>query len=140
MSAAKDWWGLLADLCTPARPESLRVSGRSTIRPRANSCGTSIPRCLVRGTSPPEPRCAPLSSRSQSRNAGGRRIIGRPLYCRVNGDSVSMPAPGRREWNLNEESFRRLLAFVDSDSQRAGEGYEKVREKLTRFFEWNGCI
>src|SRR5690349_936986 len=42
--------------------------------------------------------------------------------------------------DLTEQSFSRLLLFLDPDRQRAAERYEKVREKLTRLFEWRGCI
>src|SRR5438874_1648846 len=45
-----------------------------------------------------------------------------------------------RRRNLTAESFHGLLAFLDPDPSRAAEKYEKVREKLTRFFEWKGCI
>ena len=51
-----------------------------------------------------------------------------------------MPVSGRKEWGLTEQSFQRLLEFLDADRDRAGERYEKIREKLTRFFEWKGCI
>ena len=46
----------------------------------------------------------------------------------------------KRQWELTPEAFRGLLAFLDPDPQCAAERYEKVREKLTRFFEWKGCI
>jgi DNA-directed RNA polymerase specialized sigma24 family protein len=48
--------------------------------------------------------------------------------------------PGKQPWDLTEQSLHRLLAFLDSDPHRAAERYEKVREKLTRFFEWKGCL
>ncbi len=53
-----------------------------------------------------------------------------------------MPGPGpeKKEWDLTAQSLSGLLAFLDSDQGRAAEQYEKVREKLTRFFEWKGCI
>src|ERR1044071_3005664 len=51
-----------------------------------------------------------------------------------------MPQPGRQNWDLTEGAFGRLLAFLDPDRQRAGERYEKIRTKLTRFFEWKGCL
>jgi len=52
-----------------------------------------------------------------------------------------MPPAGRKpSWMLTTESFQGLLAFLDGDPRRAAEKYEKIREKLTRFFEWKGCI
>src|SRR6185436_3574506 len=38
------------------------------------------------------------------------------------------------------QAFGLLLGFLDPDKSRAAERYEKVREKLSRFFEWKGCI
>src|SRR6185503_6840749 len=51
-----------------------------------------------------------------------------------------MVASNRKSWDLTEPSFRRLLEFLEADPERAPQAYEKVREKLTRFFEWRGCI
>ena len=42
--------------------------------------------------------------------------------------------------DLTEGSLRALLQFLDPDPPRAAEMYEKVRAKLTRLFEWRGCI
>ena len=36
-------------------------------------------------------------------------------------------------------AFDLVLAFLDSDRDRAGETYERIREKLLRFFEWRGA-
>lgn len=43
------------------------------------------------------------------------------------------------EWTLTGESFAKLLECMDSDVERAGEKYEQLRRKLTRFFEWRGA-
>jgi DNA-directed RNA polymerase specialized sigma24 family protein len=48
--------------------------------------------------------------------------------------------PEERRWELSPGAFRGLLAFLDPEERRAAEQYERVREKLTRFFEWRGCI
>jgi DNA-directed RNA polymerase specialized sigma24 family protein len=48
-------------------------------------------------------------------------------------------ASKRKDWKLTESAFRGLLAFLDPDPQSAPHAYERVREKLTRFFEWRGC-
>jgi DNA-directed RNA polymerase specialized sigma24 family protein len=45
-----------------------------------------------------------------------------------------------KQWDLTEQSFERLLEFLDSDRDRAAQHYEKIRGKLCRFFEWKGCI
>lgn len=41
---------------------------------------------------------------------------------------------------LTEESFSRLLEFINPDRQEAARRYAKIREKLMRIFEWRGCI
>ncbi len=51
-----------------------------------------------------------------------------------------MPAPEKKPKDLTAESFHRLLDFLESDRQRAAERYQTIRDKLTRFFEWKGCI
>ena len=48
--------------------------------------------------------------------------------------------PRRKPSELTELSLRALLDFLDPDSRRAGEQYERIREKLVRFFEWKGCV
>ena len=45
----------------------------------------------------------------------------------------------RKDWTLAQESFDRLLALLDADRERAGLQYERIRQKLTKFFEWRGC-
>ena len=44
----------------------------------------------------------------------------------------------KKDWVLTAEAFQRLLAFFDSDSEAAGRKYERVRAKLTKFFQWRG--
>lgn len=45
-----------------------------------------------------------------------------------------------RHWELTPASFDRLLLALDPDRERAAEEYEKLRFKLTKFFEWRGCL
>jgi DNA-directed RNA polymerase specialized sigma24 family protein len=45
----------------------------------------------------------------------------------------------RKDWTLAQESFDRLLSLLDSDRDRAGLQYERIRQKLTKFFAWRGC-
>ena len=40
---------------------------------------------------------------------------------------------------LTEETFSRLLHYLDPDRERAGERYQHLREVLIRFFEWRGA-
>jgi DNA-directed RNA polymerase specialized sigma24 family protein len=45
----------------------------------------------------------------------------------------------KQEWSLTRAAFDKLLVCFGPDRERAGEKYEQVRQKLTRFFEWRGC-
>jgi len=40
---------------------------------------------------------------------------------------------------LNQEAFDRLLACLDTDRERAGEVYNKIRGKLISYFECRDC-
>jgi DNA-directed RNA polymerase specialized sigma24 family protein len=41
--------------------------------------------------------------------------------------------------DVSQGAFERLLAQLDPDRERAGERYELIRQKLTKFFQWRGC-
>jgi DNA-directed RNA polymerase specialized sigma24 family protein len=41
---------------------------------------------------------------------------------------------------LAQRSFDRLLAALDPDRDRAAYQYERIRARLTKFFEWNRCL
>ena len=45
----------------------------------------------------------------------------------------------KKDWTVNQAAFDRLLAMLDADRDRAGEKYELIRQKLTKFFQWRGC-
>jgi len=50
------------------------------------------------------------------------------------------PAPGRRSpWILSQDALRGLLSALDADLDRAGEKYERLRQKLIVFFLGRGC-
>jgi DNA-directed RNA polymerase specialized sigma24 family protein len=40
---------------------------------------------------------------------------------------------------LNQEAFERLLASLDTDRERAGEQYVRIRNKLISYFELRDC-
>jgi len=46
----------------------------------------------------------------------------------------------KRDWVISQEAFDRLLEFLDSDDQLAGQKYERIRGKLLKFFRWRGCV
>jgi DNA-directed RNA polymerase specialized sigma24 family protein len=41
--------------------------------------------------------------------------------------------------DVSPAAFDRLLSLLDPDRDRAGERYELIRQKLTKFFTWRGC-
>jgi RNA polymerase sigma factor (sigma-70 family) len=45
----------------------------------------------------------------------------------------------KKGWVITREAFDRMLAELHPDSERAGELYEKIRQKLVKLFEWRGC-
>src|SRR5215510_11928309 len=45
----------------------------------------------------------------------------------------------KKGWVISREAFDRMLAELHPDSERAGEQYEKIRQKLVKLFEWRGC-
>ncbi len=47
-------------------------------------------------------------------------------------------APGGR-WSLTQEAFDSLLAWLDSDRERAGRRYEEIRRRLIKIFACRGC-
>lgn len=40
---------------------------------------------------------------------------------------------------ITKEAFDRLLTELNPDSERAGEQYERIRQKLLKLFQWRGC-
>jgi DNA-directed RNA polymerase specialized sigma24 family protein len=42
-------------------------------------------------------------------------------------------------WSLTRPAFEELLAALDADPVRAAEKYERVRQRITKLFEWRGC-
>lgn len=48
--------------------------------------------------------------------------------------------PEKKRQVLTPEAFDRLLSFLDPDRDRAGERYETLRLKLTRFFNSRACL
>ena len=42
-------------------------------------------------------------------------------------------------WTLTAEAFAKLLACLDPDSEKAGQKYETIRQRLMKFFDWRGA-
>lgn len=51
-------------------------------------------------------------------------------------DSIALQ---RRHGTLTREAFDKLLDSLDPDRQAAAEKYERIRQRLTNFFEYRGC-
>ena len=45
----------------------------------------------------------------------------------------------RKAWVLTQGAFDKMLSWLDSDRNRAGEKYEKLRTKLIKIFTCRGC-
>jgi DNA-directed RNA polymerase specialized sigma24 family protein len=45
----------------------------------------------------------------------------------------------KKDWVMTESAFNHMLDQLDPDRERAGERYEFIRQKLTKFFQWRGC-
>lgn len=52
---------------------------------------------------------------------------------------VKDKVPETTKWVLTSSSFARLLDWLDSNEERAGEKYERLRQKLCLFYEHRGC-
>jgi len=44
----------------------------------------------------------------------------------------------KKDWTVTQAAFDLLLQQLDPDRERAGEVYEQIRHKLTKFFQWRG--
>jgi DNA-directed RNA polymerase specialized sigma24 family protein len=52
---------------------------------------------------------------------------------------MEIEAAGQQR-GLSREAFDRLLLFLDADRSRAGEKYERLRQRLVSFFRWRACV
>lgn len=52
---------------------------------------------------------------------------------------VAESPDNKQKQDLTAQGLDGLLALLDSDRDRAGEKYEEIRFKLTKYFEWEGC-
>lgn len=50
-----------------------------------------------------------------------------------------LPRAPKKDWIVTPAAFDKLLAALDPDRERAGEHYERIRQKLTKLFHWRGC-
>lgn len=52
---------------------------------------------------------------------------------------MAAPTSQKKKPDLTQESFDRLLDWLDSDRDDAGEKYEKIRSQLIKLFTYRGC-
>jgi DNA-directed RNA polymerase specialized sigma24 family protein len=45
-----------------------------------------------------------------------------------------------KKWDLTQESFDNLLAWLDPNRDRAGDKYEEIRRRLIKIFTCRGCV
>jgi len=53
---------------------------------------------------------------------------------------VDTPVSLKKNWVLTQQAFDSLLNNLDSDRDQAGKAYERIRNKLVKFFEWRGAV
>ena len=53
---------------------------------------------------------------------------------------INLETSPRRGWDLNQEAFDELLAWLNPDRERAGRKYEDIRQRLIRIFMHRGCL
>ena len=46
----------------------------------------------------------------------------------------------KKEWVLTQESFDKLLAWLDPSREQAGKRYEEIRRRLIKIFTCRGCV
>jgi len=86
-----------------------------------------------------------LARRGVGRVAAGRSgattppAIGDCLVSFCRSGALAGGAARKEKWRLDEKSFDALLNYLDADRERAGEKYEKIRQKLLSFFRGRGC-
>ena len=49
---------------------------------------------------------------------------------------MDSPVSLKKNWVITQEAFDRLLDRLDPNREQAGNAYERIREKLVKFFEW----
>lgn len=45
----------------------------------------------------------------------------------------------KKDWTPTPEAFDKMLKWLDHDREKAGDEYEKIRQKLIKLFKWRNC-
>lgn len=48
-------------------------------------------------------------------------------------------SPLKKDWTPTPEAFDKMLSWLNADREKAGEEYEKIRQKLIKLFKWRNC-
>ena len=46
----------------------------------------------------------------------------------------------KKDWVVTPEAFEKMLAWLDTDIEAAGEKYEKIRQRLIKLFKWRNVL
>jgi RNA polymerase sigma factor (sigma-70 family) len=65
---------------------------------------------------------------------------GNEITPRSEASNLNTVPASRKEWSLTQESFDKLLAWLDSDRELAGKRYEEIRLRLIKLFKCRGCL
>jgi DNA-directed RNA polymerase specialized sigma24 family protein len=56
------------------------------------------------------------------------------------GDTIIKKAERKKDWALGQSAFRRLLAWLDGETDSGGERYLEMRRRLVSYFDRKNCI
>ncbi len=52
---------------------------------------------------------------------------------------LKRPSTPKKKWDLDQESFDKLLSWLDADRDAAGKRYEEIRQRLIKILSSRGC-
>jgi RNA polymerase sigma factor (sigma-70 family) len=52
---------------------------------------------------------------------------------------LNRPSTPKKKWDLTQESFDKLLSWLDADRDTAGRKYEEIRQRLIKILSSRGC-
>jgi RNA polymerase sigma factor (sigma-70 family) len=56
------------------------------------------------------------------------------------GDTIIKKAERKKDWALGQSAFRRLLAWLDGETDSGGEMYMEMRRRLVSYFDRKNCL
>jgi len=55
-------------------------------------------------------------------------------------ETLASKPSAKKDWDLSQEAFDRLLSWLNRDRETAGKKYEEIRRRLIKIFSCQGCI